>query len=417
MSRDPGNPNSYGNYGGASYPNTHMGSGSKKDQKSVPNENSQMRKDIINAKLVSQAKQRTATADKGGSSGGGSGMDQLQQMMGGGGGGSSVNMKGLESQAKNAVAVEYDAKIAALVDAMNRAKTRGANAKKDVAGVYSGVSKYYDAQQKPTQAMFKTAKSEASNRAKSQKSEIAADYTNRLKEQVDMYKQLGIEAAAPSTLSGQGADEAAAMAQADQTAATENSALNQEQVADTGYWRESGGAVRQEGAEANTTLTRQLQDYLNQQDSQVAALKGAKSSAYAAALSQLQQAAAASQAKAQDTQFNQMLALAKLKLQMANSSGGGSGGSGSSKVGSGLTGAAQMLGGTGGLYDAFQQQLQNATTWRNTPQAARYYGGHAPTSPEEMAKVIKEGAANNGMSPADQLRLYNAALAYYGRGS
>jgi hypothetical protein len=51
----------------------------------------------------------------------------------------------------------------------------------------------------------------------------------------------------------------------------------------------------------------------------------------------------------------------------------------------------------------------------NTPQAKLMYGGQAPNTPEEMAQMIRDGAANNGMSPEDQQKLWQAALIYFGK--
>lgn len=329
------------------------------------------------------------------------------QLTGGNGGVSNKELAKLLSQSVNGT---YDPQIQALQQAMSGAKKRAGSARKDLKALYDDLSSYYTGRIPATQKMYGIADKDAANRTASLKNSITSDYTNRLKEQVDMYKQLGIEAAVPSATQGQYADEAGQLAIADNTGNAEEAALNQEERGDLTYWNEGAGIAQTEGAEQQSALIQQLNDYLNTQGTSIATLKGQKSAAYSQGLLEAKQKAADAATQRQNEIWQHMLDLARLKQSAAKASSGGSG----STPSKGLTGVAAYLG-SQRLADEFQTSLQQAITWNQTPQAKQYYGGQVPNSPEEMAQVIRDNAANRGLSVDDQLKLWQAALVYYNK--
>lgn len=327
----------------------------------------------------------------------------LAAQMQGGGGSSSADLSKIVS---NSVNGEYDPQIAALQQAMKQAKTRAGGAKKDLGALYNDLSGFYTGRVEPTKNMYKIAKQDAKDRTESLKSSITQDYASRLKEQVDMYKQLGIEAAAPSATEGQYADEASQLAVSDNTGSAEEAALAQEQTGDVNYWSQGAGIAKHEGVEQQADVMQQLQDYLNTQGTNLASLQGQKKAAYNSSLLKAKQEQADAANQQQNQIWQRMLELAKLKQSMQGSAG--------STPSKGLTGVAAYLGDQR-LANEFQTSLGEAATWSNSAQAKSYYGGQSPNSPEEMAQVIRDNAANRGLSPEDQLKLWQAALVYYNK--
>lgn len=373
--------------------------------------------DLINGntlKRVTAARNRTAQKASGGGSGGG-GLDditQLENMLTQFGGMGAPDLSSLKAELQKAISSQYNPQITNLQNEMGQAKKRAAGAKRDLGALYGDLANYYTGQLEPTKKRGESYKKEAKQSGDALKQSITDDYAQRLREQVDMYKQLGIEAAAPSATEGQMADQANQMAVADNTSTAEQAALTQEEAADMAYWSEGAGIAKNEGADQQAMLEQQLQDYLNKQSGQVALLKGQKDAAYHQAVFNLQQQAAESASKQQNELWNRMLELAKLKMSMANASGGG-GGSGSVPT-KGLLGATSFLGDQR-LSDFFQKSISEGAVWGNSAQGRQYYGGQPPNSPEEWAQVIRDNAANKGLSASDQARLWQAALIYYGR--
>lgn len=316
------------------------------------------------------------------------------------------DLSSLKDEAWKSIAALYNPQISNLEKSMDSAKKRAKGAKRDIKAIFDDLVDYYEGQEKPTKERAKQYKEEAKQQAASLKQSIADDYAQRLREQVDLYKSLGIEAAVPSATEGQYSDQANALAVAENTRAAEEAALTQQEAADLAYWAEGAGTANREGAEYQADIARQLQAFLDKQEAALAEVKGQKKAAYHQAVMQLEQQAAESAARQQNELWNRMLELAKLKNSMSSSS---------NMPNRGLSGALAYLNDQR-LGNIFQQYLAEAQIWGNSPQGKLYYGGRGPSTPEEWAQVIRDNAANKGLSPADQLALWQAALRYYGRG-
>lgn len=337
-------------------------------------------------------------------------MAALENMLKGGMGSSGMSDKEIAQLISQSVGGTFDPQIKAIQQEMGRAKGRAKTARADLKALYNDLSGYYDSRMGATKSMYSGAQKDSQARTAGLKNSITADYTERLKEQVDMYKQLGIEAAAPSATEGQYADQASQLGTADIMGNAEQQALDVQSRGDQTYWNEGAAIAQTEGAEQQTNVITQLQDYLNQQGSSVAGLQGQKNAAYSQAMLEAKQKRADQANQQQNQIWSRMLALAKLK-QSAAKSGSASAGKTPTK---GLAGVASYLP-SQRLADEFQTSMQQAVTWNQSPQAKQYYGGEVPNTPEEMAQVIRDNAANRGLSPSDQLALWQAALVYYNK--
>lgn len=333
----------------------------------------------------------------------------LEQMIRGSAAG-GMSDKEIARLINQSVSGTYNPQIKAIQQEMGAAKRRAGSAKADLKALYNDLSGYYDSRMGASGKMYGVAQKGAQARTQGLKNAITADYTERLKEQVDMYKQLGIEAAAPSATEGQYADQASQLATADMSGNAEAQALAVQQQGDQTYWNEGAAIAQLEGAEQQTNVITQLQDYLNSQGSSLAGLKGQKSAAAAQATLEAKSKRADDATKRENEIWNRMVDLARLKQAAAKS-----GGSGSEKTPvKGIAGVAAYLG-SKRLASEFQTSMQQATTWNQSPQAKQYYGGEVPNTPEEMAQVIRDNAANRGLSADDQLKLWQAALVYYNK--
>lgn len=330
-------------------------------------------------------------------------MSQLQQMLGGMST-PSVDVNAMQGYLAQQIAGQFDPQISSLKNEMGAAKKRAAGAKKDMRSIYGDLVGYYEGKSAPTKANSKAAKAEAANRTSSLKSSITEDYSSRLKEQVDMYKQLGIEAAAPSATEGQSSDQADALSNTDTMGAADQSALQTQEQGDLAYWDEGSAIANTQGAEVQGDLTQQLQGYLNQQNSSLAQLQGAKKSAFNQGMVQLQQQAASQAQQNQSQLWQRMMDLARLQQSSSKKT----------DYSKGMLGASQFLGDPQSA-NLFQQLMNEGSKWRTSPQAMKNYGGHAPNSPEEWAQMIKDGAANRHLSPEVQQQMWQAALVYFGR--
>ena len=335
----------------------------------------------------------------------------LQNMLGVGM--NPVDMDELQAELRKAIAGQYDPMISYTNKDIAGAKKRARAAKKDIGAIYDDLVNYYEGQVKPTKERGKQAKADAAANANALRQSITDDYAARIREQVDDYKRLGIEAAVPSATEQQDADKANALAMAANTQASENAALTQQEAADLAYWTEGAGIASSEGAEQQSAIVQQLNQYLNEQNRQLALLKGQKSAAYHQGLMQLQQQAAEAASQQQNQLWSRMMDLARLKLSAAAQATKDA----TKAPGRGLTGALAFLQdvGQGGLGGTFQQYLSESQRWANTPQARAMYGGSVDT-PEEWAQVMRDNAANKGLSPAQQQALFQAMLRYMGRG-
>lgn len=332
-------------------------------------------------------------------------MTQLESMLGGMNFG-GPDMGAMQSYLQKAINGEFDPQISNTRKEIGRAKSRASGAKKDIGAMYDSLVGYYEGQKAPTKANYKASKADAAQRSKGLKENITNDYTNRLKEQVDMYKSLGIESAAPSATEAQNADQANSLAVADNTGGAEMAALNQQEAGDMSYWSDSGGAAKHEGTALQGDINLQLQDYLNKQNSTLSQLMGSKESAYNQGMVNLEQQAAQSQQQEQNQIWQRMMDLARLKQSAASKASQG--------PTKGMMGATSFLGNETDS-NLFQQLMAEGSSWRNTAQARQVYGGHAPTSPEEWAKMIRDGATNRGLTPEQQQRMWQAALVYFGK--
>lgn len=152
-----------------------------------------------------------------------------------------------------------------------RAKTaqgQSQRAQADVQGMYGALADDYERLAPQQAAQAKQAQNEISQVYGQLRSNIEGNYSRVSSDQAELFKSLGIEDALPDATADQNAVVNDAM-----VAASENQAQQQQRYLDQGqadqtYYREGSPIATMAGNEYSRDLLNQLQDYLNQNESE-----------------------------------------------------------------------------------------------------------------------------------------------------
>lgn len=181
-------------------------------------------------------------------------LDQLQQPVNMP---SGIDTQDLMAQVQAALNPIYDQRVQA-------AQNQGERATKDIQGMYGALSKDYERLAPEQVAQANDAQKQIESLYGTLRSNIEGSYSRVSKEQGDLFKQLGIEAALPDVLNDQSNIATDAL-----TAASENQAQQQQRYMDIGqadstYYREGAPNAILAGNEKSSDILAQLSDYLQQ---------------------------------------------------------------------------------------------------------------------------------------------------------
>ncbi len=214
-----------------------------------------------------------------------------------------VDTEDLMSQIRGAIDPIYNQRAQAAQGNADRARS-------EVKDMYRALSNDYERLAPEQIAQADAAKAEIEQLYGQLRSNVEGTYSRVSKEQGELFKQLGIEAALPDVLNDQQVPMQEAL-----TAASENQAQQQQRYMDIGqtdatYYREGSPLATMAGNEISTDMLYQLQNYLNQNEAERA---GGIQSAYLDQLNQAnsllaqQQQAAQSEAGRRQEMLWQML--------------------------------------------------------------------------------------------------------------
>jgi hypothetical protein len=169
----------------------------------------------------------------------------------------AVDTENLMQQVKAALNPIYDQRASS-------AEKRTGRATKEVKEMYRALSDDYERLAPQQIAQADAAQKEVEDLYGQLRSNIEGSYSRVSKEQGDLFKSLGIEAALPDVL-----DEQAAPVQEASIAASQNQAQQEQRYMDMGqmdstYYREGSPNATMTGNEISTDFLSQLQDYLGQ---------------------------------------------------------------------------------------------------------------------------------------------------------
>lgn len=181
-------------------------------------------------------------------------LDQLQ---------SPVNMptgidtEDLMNQVRKAIDPIYDQRS-------KSAQNQSARGRKEVEDMYRALSQDYERLAPQQAAQAQQAQQQVEQLYGQLRSNIQGDYSRVSKEQGDLFKQLGIEAALPDVLAEQQAPVTDALTAAAQNQAQQSQRYMDMGQADATYFREGSPIATMRGNEIRTDMLAELQDYLAQ---------------------------------------------------------------------------------------------------------------------------------------------------------
>ena len=350
-------------------------------------------------------------------------MDQLQQQINGIQASDYLTpLEQLQRQAQNQSAAQYDPQIKALEGQMEQTTVRGNNNIKEAKAMYGSLAKDIAAQLPGITNEMRQTADEVKARYGGAGEELEENYDEQAAQQSAVLKQLGVQAAAPEANKEQNADEAYFEAQMGQDQQQTLDALAQIQAGAEQYNQQSSNNANLAGNNAAQDIRGQLEEFLQQAGSQMAALQSGKESTASALLAQLQ---GADQQRAEDTAqktMDRIMQLANFQLKAKKDFADMSGDNQSAFKGTtGLSGATRYL------AEAYPNNPKRASELSSL--VASILGSDAATSGRQtvkdpltgqptsapitdnyIIKKIREKAAASGYQDVD---INNAVDAYY----
>lgn len=327
--------------------------------------------------------------------------------------GQGLDTNALAKQAMDIANQQYDPQIAELQREMGIAQGHATHSQQEIAKMYGALQQADKADIPQINQMFAGEKNKINNDYTALQNQVSNAYSDANKQQMDLMKQLNIQAAAPTALAQQQNDQAFFTGQQGQAKQDTMDALQLLQTGADNFSTQGAEIAGLEGNNRQADVMSQLQDYLTQAQGRVGDLTNQKQNAYSTALSQLGQ----QQQQGTQNQFSNMLQLAKLQMEMQQAQASQNK---QPTYRSGPLAASQYLG------EADPQNASNLNSFLlQILQGQPYTSGQMPNpvdptrstpiTPEGAAQIAVQQAAAQGMSPQNQQELYMAMLAYYGR--
>jgi hypothetical protein len=256
----------------------------------------------------------------------------------------------LRQLAQQQVAAQYDPQISALRSDAQVHSKRGAQSAKTARDMYGALAKDTLSQLPGLTEQFKAEDDATNQRYDQAQQQMQGEYDQQAAQQDAVLKRLGVQAASQDASQQSKDDQAYFQNQSEMDQQNAQTALQQQQEAQSDYTQNLGNNAKMAGENTAQDIMGQLQDYLLQNGDQQQSLNASKTSAVAALLAQLQQQDAQRVQTQSQQQFDNMMKLYQYQLDATKAdsslSGAASGfgaGTGSSGLTTGLTGAQNYL--------------------------------------------------------------------------
>lgn len=327
----------------------------------------------------------------------------------------------LRAQAASQAAAQYDPVIAALRNQARSASDRGNRNSGTVKQMFSDLSDR-TAQDRPgIENQYQQTMDKSGNQYNQLKQSINDQYASSQKDQEDMYKRLNIQAAAGDTLPQQQKDRDFFLNRASTDAQTQQNALTTERQGAVDYTNMGVQADRNEGVQRSADILSQLQDLLNQYDSQIGANQAAKSQSENALYLQLQGQNRTNASDMAQRAFQNYISATNLGRSLTNDEFThmmqlqGKNKAGVKSLGDVAPYALQL-----GLPQESAQNIQNVFSQTLMSDPSILAGVNADTGTalpaEAKAQRMLEAGRSAGLSQAELNALQDMALQYFGRG-
>lgn len=327
----------------------------------------------------------------------------------------------LHAQAASQAGAQYDPVIAALRNQAKAASDRGNKNSGIVKQMFSDLSDRTAQELPQIQNQYQQTADKSAGQYDQLKQSINDQYANSQKEQEDMYNRLNIQAAAGDVLPQQQRDRDFFVNRASTDAQTQQSALTTERQGAVDYTNMGSQADRNEGVQRSADILSQLQDLLNQYDSQIGANQAAKSQAENSLYMQLQNQNRSGAAEQAQRAFQNYISATNLGRSLSNDEFDhmlklqGKGTTGVKSLADVAPYALSL-----GLPQTSAQNIQNVFSQTLMTDPSILAGVNEDTGQalpaEAKAQRILEAGHAAGLSQAELNALQDMALQYFGRG-
>lgn len=222
----------------------------------------------------------------------------------------------LMAQASGSAGAQFDPLIKALQGQMDTTTNRAHANQKQAQQMYGDLAKDIAGQMPEITNQMAQASNETQNRYDQTQQSLQGEYDKQAQTQADLYKKLGIQAAAPEASQQAMTDQAYFQNQNKSDEAAAMQLLDEMKNADVSYNQQSSNNTRLAGDNAAQDIGTQLEDYLSNANGKMEGLQAGRSSAVSSLLSQLQQQDAQRVTSQEDKQYNQLMDMFNLQLKM-----------------------------------------------------------------------------------------------------
>lgn len=326
------------------------------------------------------------------------------------GGGQQVDLGNLRSQIEAQINPVFDARRQAIENLMSRAQQRTAANRQEVTGMYNALGTDYEQTAGVANQAAMQAAAEAAALQGKLKSNIHGNYSRVQDEQAELFKQLGIEEAAPAILPEQAEDQAFLEGIVDQTGAANQQFLQNQGTIDQQYYRQGAPLARLQGANISSDLMLMLENYLAEQGDVLGELEAARQGEITGSFNQLASGAQSQAQQGQQQLWERLMDLYDIqKDRMAPREGG---------TGNLAIDVATSL----GLPPRMGMQVQDAWADILSTPAALYgrvedprTGEQVKTTPARLEQEVRKYARENNLPPQVVNALLAAVAQYMGR--
>lgn len=338
----------------------------------------------------------------------------------------------LLQMAQGQAGAQFDPLIQELQGQMSATKKRATGNEKQAKQMYGDLAQDIAAQMPQITNQMAQASKETENRYNQTQAALQGEYDKQAATQAELFKKLGIQAAAPEASQQAMEDQTyfQNQSQSDEDAALQ--LLNEMKNADVSYNRQSADNTQLAGVNAAQDIASQLEDYLQQAGGKLSGLKAGRESAIQQALAQLQQQDSQRVSSQEDKQYNRLMDLFNLQLKMNNQQNDNS----LFKGTNGPSGASNYLGEVYGGGDTFSSNaIMDAIN--NTMQDPSVIAGKYDTGEKDqygkpvqnkvndayLIDLLRKTMSGEGQGPlsapqfsdADINNAINALMAYQGK--
>lgn len=348
--------------------------------------------------------------------------DMLQELLYGSGAPSyqAPSPEEIRRRAVSTVSPQYDAQIKALKDMITGATQRTERDKTTAGQLYNALAGSYEAEVPEAQASTQRYTQESKNIFDELSANVDKTYDQITAEQAELYKQLGIQAAAPEILGQQAEQEAFFQQLAQQQGAAAQQRNKSFGEADVEYFRQGAPIARQEGINVQTDLMSRLEDYVRQQNVQISGLESQKQASINEMMNQLEEGAARAQSDAEAQAWNRqkdianlLLELARLRQEQAESQAKISSQGGGAAPTKGIRRGQEIINGfvqSGTISNKSSAKISQAID-DAIAQAGRMGGGY---DPQQLAYLLRHSPEFNYLTPSERQVAVYAILGTYG---